>query len=144
MRAGTLIVVTAPTALETIYGMTRRVSVDSTAAAALTWYRGLFAGRGARVLPVSAAASALAGELRARHPVPPLPRRSAARTKPDRRVAWVLDILIAATAWAAGYGIATRNRGDFEVLGDSIAVLYPGIAPLDVVDPPGHESPPPQ
>ncbi|MGI8441271.1 MAG: hypothetical protein ACR2NV_13935 [Thermoleophilaceae bacterium] len=77
--------------------------------------------------------------MRARHSLPPAVARSDARMKPDRRVAWVLDILIAATAWTAGYGIATRNRSDFEVLRDLIEELYPGVTPLVVVDPPAAD-----
>lgn len=130
------IVVAAPTAMETVYGMARRASIEPTAATALAWYRKLFAGPLTRVLPVSGSASTLAGELRARHPLPPANGRSDGRTKPDRRVAWVLDILIAATAWTAGYGIATSNRGDFEVLRDLIEELHPGATPLAVMDPP--------
>lgn len=131
--------VTAPTAVETIFGLARQISVDPSAGVDLAWYRRLFAGPLARVLPVNAFAAILAGELRAQHPTPPPTARSDARPKPDRRVAWVLDILIAATAWTAGYGIATRNRGDFELLRDLIEELHPGVSPLVVMDPPGHE-----
>ena len=127
------IMVTAPTAVEVTYGFARQVSARPAAARDLAWYRTLFAGPFARVLPH------LAGEMRARHSLPPAVARSDARTKPDRRVAWVLDILIAATAWTAGYGIATRNRSDFEVLRDLIEELYPGVTPLVVVDPPAAD-----
>ena len=137
VRAGTPVVVAAPTAIETIYGFARHVSATRTAATDLAWYRTLFAGPFARVLPVDASASILAGELRALHSLPPAVARSDGRTKPERRVAWVLDVLIAATAWTAGYGIATRNRGDFEVLRDLIEELHPGVTPLVVEDPPG-------
>ena len=136
VQAGSPIVITAPSVTETIYGIARRVSVEPTATPALAWYRKLFAGPLTRVLPVEAHAAILAGELRARHPLPPMAERIDARTKPERRVAWVLDILIAATAWTAGYGIVTRNRRDFEVLRDLIGELYPSVTPLAVEDPP--------
>lgn len=133
------IMVTAPTVVEVTYGFARQVSAKPAAARDLAWYRTLFAGPFARVLPLDAPASILAGEIRARHSLPPAVARSDARTKPDRRVAWVLDILIAATAWTAGYGIAARNRSDFEVLRDLIEELYPGVTPLVVVDPPAAD-----
>ncbi|MBA2428542.1 MAG: hypothetical protein H0V55_02315 [Thermoleophilaceae bacterium] len=132
-------VVTAPTALETIYGLARQVSVQPTAKAGLAWYRRLFAGPLVRVLPFGGPASLLAGELRARHPLPPTGARRDERPKAERRVAWVLDIQIAATAWTAGYGLATRNRRDFELLRDLIADLHPRATPLEVLGPPGEE-----
>jgi predicted nucleic acid-binding protein len=48
----------------------------------------------------------------------------------------VLDIQIAACAWTHGREIATENRGDFEVLSDLIAKLYPDAPPLAVAPPP--------
>lgn len=128
--------VTAATALETIYGLARQVSVQPSAKAALGWYEKLFAGPLVRVLPFGGPASVVAGALRARHPLPPTGARRDERTKPDRRVAWVLDIQIAATAWTAGYGLATRNRRDFELLRDLIAELHPRTTPLEVLGPP--------
>lgn len=54
-------------------------------------------------------------------------------------MAWILDIQIAATAWTEGYGVATRNRRDFELLRDLIAELYPQTTPLEVRGPPLEE-----
>lgn len=132
-------VVTAPTVLETIYGLARQVSFQSTAKADLAWYRRLFAGSLVRVLPFDGPASVLAGELRAQHPLPPTGTRRDERPKAKRRVAWVLDTQIAATAWTAGYGLATRNRRDFELLRDLIADLHPRATPLEVLGPPAED-----
>ena len=131
-RTGAPVVVTAPTAFQTIHGIARQVESEPAAARILEWYETLFAGPLVQVLAVDGQASALAGKLRARHPFPPPSPRADARTKPDRRVAWVIDILIAATAWTAGYGIATNNYRDFAVLRDLIAELYPSTTPLAV------------
>jgi len=135
------VVVTAPTVLETIYGLARQLSVQSTAKADLAWYRRLFSSPLVRVLPLDEPASVLAGELRARYSLPPTGARRDERPKAERRVAWILDIQIAATAWTAGYGVATRNRRDFELLRDLIAELYPQTTPLEVLGPPEAEQP---
>jgi hypothetical protein len=50
-----------------------------------------------------------------------------------RQASWLLDIQIAATAFAAGLDVATDNRGDFQALGDALAALFPGAPPLAVV-----------
>ena len=50
-----------------------------------------------------------------------------------RQSSWLLDIQIAATAFAAGLGIATENRGDFEALGYTLAALFPDAPALVVV-----------
>lgn len=140
-RGGSPLMVTAPTVLETVYGLARQLSVQSTAKADLAWYRRLFSGPLVRVLPFGGPASVLAGELCARHSLPPTGARRDERPKAERRVAWILDIQIAATAWTAGYGVATRNRRDFELLRDLIAELYPQTTPLEVLGPPEAEQP---
>jgi predicted nucleic acid-binding protein len=45
----------------------------------------------------------------------------------------MLDIEIAAAAWAAGFDIATGNRSDFEPIAAAINDLAPGVR-FDVVE----------
>lgn len=127
-------VLTAPTVLEAKYGISRLA--PTTRVEARDWYERFFDGPLARVLPVDRAAAGLAGELRARHPLTPSRGRRDPRSRGDRRVAWVLDVLIAATAWTSGYGVTTHNRRDFELLRDLISELHPDLGPLAVEDPP--------
>ncbi len=51
-----------------------------------------------------------------------------------RQASWLLDIEIAATAFAAGLDVATENRVDFEALADALAALFPDAPALAVVD----------
>ena len=132
---GHRVTVTAPTVLESVRGLASRVRDEPRLGPALLWYRRLPFADAVRVLPFDGPAAVLAGELQARQPLPPLARRSDRRGKPQRRVAWMLDAQIAATAWTAGYAVATENRGDFERLAELIADLYPSGAPLEVVGP---------
>jgi predicted nucleic acid-binding protein len=88
------------------------------------------------VIPFAARAAMVAGRLRALHPAPPAPRRHDRRPKTERRAAWVLDLQIAATCWAAGYEVATRNRSDFETIADLVARIAPQAARLGVTPAP--------
>lgn len=87
-------------------------------------------------------AALLAGRLRAMLPIPPTgPTSRSARergTKPERRVAWIADIQIAATAWLAGEAVCTADQGHFEALGEAIAKLFPGERKLQVLPPPAN------
>jgi len=90
------------------------------------------------VLPLSWEAALLAGQLRALLPAPPT-GRSAQRdrgAKPERRVAWIADIQIAATAWLAGEPVCTADREHFETLSKAIAELFPREEKLQVIPPP--------
>jgi hypothetical protein len=86
-------------------------------------------------LALDAAGSVLAGRLRAVRPTPPTGLRHAG-TKPEQRAGWVLDLQIAACAWAHGHAVATDNRRDFDAISDLIAVLYPTVPALEVIDAP--------
>jgi predicted nucleic acid-binding protein len=79
-------------------------------------------------------AGLVAGRLRGVLPHPP--GRRDRRSKAMRRIAWLLDMEIAATAFAAGLDVATENRRDFEALSDALAALFPTAPPLAVVDDP--------
>jgi hypothetical protein len=53
-----------------------------------------------------------------------------------RQASWLLDMQIAATAYAAGLDVATENRADFVAISDALADLFPDAPPLVVVDGP--------
>jgi hypothetical protein len=48
----------------------------------------------------------------------------------------VLDIQVAACAWAHGYAVTTDNRRDLEAIRSIITRLYPTVPALDVLPPP--------
>jgi predicted nucleic acid-binding protein len=87
------------------------------------------------ILAIGREAGFLAGRLRALAHHPPDRGRRDARTKPERRVSWLLDLQIAAAAWASGCDVATENNGDFEAIADLLAAKL-GLEPLIV-----HRSP---
>jgi predicted nucleic acid-binding protein len=66
---------------------------------------------GCMVLPFNEGAAALAAHI--------FPRLS----QKERNKHWA-DLFVAASAWANGYGIATRNRADFESLASHIPPAY--------------------
>jgi predicted nucleic acid-binding protein len=81
-------------------------------------------------------AASMAGWLRGLQPSPPLPpkkRKGARPTKPERRVSWAYDVLIAASAWASGHRLATEDK-HFGWLSDRIADRFPDD-PLELEDP---------
>jgi predicted nucleic acid-binding protein len=83
-----------------------------------------------RVLPMDGLAALVAGRLLARS-MPPANSKDK-RSKAARRRAWLLDIQIAATCWAAGHDVATENEGDFTQIASALAKLYPDAPPLAV------------
>lgn len=130
--AGDPIALAAPTVMEVLRGLhARAADSDGRSARTIRWFKGLLSSDLLDVLPFDRHAAALAGHLRALHPLPPT-GASRRATKPDQRASWVLDIQIAACAWTHGREIVTDNVRDFEQLRDLIAELYPGASPLAV------------
>jgi predicted nucleic acid-binding protein len=133
----------APTVQEIAFGLERHT--DARFAALLAWFRELFAVGVLGVLPLSWEAALLAGRLRAMLPIPltgPTARSARERgTKPERRVAWIADIQIAATAWLAGEAVCTADQKHFEALSEVIAKLFPQERRLQVLPPPQPASP---
>jgi len=110
---------------------------DARFSALLGWFRELFAVGVLEVLPLSWEAALLAGQLRAMLSIPPSGASRRDRgTKPERRVAWVADIQIAATAWLVGEAVCTADQKHFEALGGAIARLFPRERKLQVIPPP--------
>lgn len=121
---------------ERSYGFEARIDRDPRFRDALRWLeQEVVTGGLCHVVDFDARAAFVAGRLRARAPQPP-PAKGDRRTKAQRRVAWQLDLQIAATCWAGGYDVATENRRDFEAISKALAALAPGAPGLAVLDPP--------
>jgi predicted nucleic acid-binding protein len=90
----------------------------------LDWFLALTAAA-MRALPLNADAAELAGELRARQPLPPTGRRRRPGQRSEQRIGWIMDLFITATAWVHGYDVVTYNVDDFS----AIAGLLPSADP---------------
>lgn len=134
--SGEPILLAAPTIAEVSFGLQRRAK-DGRFAAALAWFTEILDAGVLGVLPLTREAALLAGRLRAIHPVPPSGRRRGdGRAKPERRVAWVTDIQIAASAWLAAESLCTADHGHFGLLGSAIVDLYPQEGGLEILPSP--------
>jgi predicted nucleic acid-binding protein len=126
--------VAAPAVLEIAYGYQRMAADDRRYDRLLDWFTRLLDGDVLAVVALDGRAALVAGRLRAVLPHPP--GRRDRRSKTMRQASWLLDIEIAATAFAAGLDVATENRRDFEALRDALAALFPRAPALAVVDAP--------
>jgi predicted nucleic acid-binding protein len=131
----------APTVHEIGFGLQRRAEADARFATLLRWFTGLLDAGVVEALPLSWEAALLAGRLRAKQPTPPTgghgSRKGRSRDpKPERRVAWIADIQIAATAWLAGEDVCTADRDHFVALSETIADLFPDEDRLQIHPPP--------
>lgn len=127
--------VAAPAVLEVAYGYEVQAAADIGYRRLLDWFTTLVAADSFEVVPLDGRAAIVAGQLRGRSRHPP-GRRGDRRSKTMRQASWLMDIEIAASAFAAGLDVATVNRGDFEFLSGLLAELYPDAPPLGVSDPP--------
>ncbi len=96
--AGEPVRLAATTVQEIAFGLGRRAEKDPRFRASLRWFTDLLDAGAVEVLPLSWEAALLAGRLRAALPTPPTGSRAKRSPKPERRVAWIADIHIAATA----------------------------------------------
>lgn len=134
--AGEPVRIAAPTVAEIFFGL-EQCSKDERFVEALRWFIEIINAELLEVLPVTPETAMLAGRLRAIHPVAPTSRRRADnRSKPERRVAWVADIQIAACAWLQGEGVCTADKGHFEILGEAISQLFPTETSLEILSAP--------
>ncbi|MDO8186492.1 PIN domain-containing protein [Conexibacter sp. JD483] len=132
-RADDHVAVTAPTIMEVTRGLAARAARGEVRwQRALGWFGSLTTSGLVEVLPLDRQAAALAGHLRALHPLPPATGRRREGSRPDQRAGWVLDIQIAACAWRHGATVVTDNVRDFEALRDAIAALLPNWSPLAI------------
>lgn len=131
-ESGAPILVAAPTVAEISFGLQLRAA-DERFAAALGWFTDVIAAGVLGVLPLTREAALLAGRLRALHPAAPSVAPGDTRPKPERRVAWIADIQIAAIAWVNGRPLCTADRGHFELLASAIASLFPAEGELEIL-----------
>lgn len=130
----TPVCVAAPAVLEIAYGYQRMATGDDRYDALLSWFTRLLADDAFTVIALDGRAALVAGRIRGVLPHPP--GRRDGRSKTMRQASWLLDIEIAATAFAAGLDVATENRGDFEALGHALSERFPRAPVLAVVDAP--------
>jgi predicted nucleic acid-binding protein len=123
--------VAAPAVLEIAYGYQRMAIKDKRYVNLLAWFTRVLASDTFAVVALDGRAALIAGRLRGLLPHPPSRRDS--RSKTMRQASWLLDIEVAATAFAAGLDVATENRADFEILRDTLVELFPDAPPLAVV-----------
>lgn len=133
---GTPVRIAAPAVLEIAYGYQRRSTKDSRFTELLAWLTRLLASDAFLVVALDGRAALIAGRLRGVLPHPPPKGRSDRRPKTLRQASWLLDMEIAATAYAAGLDVATDNRDDFVAISDALATLFPDAPPLAVVSGP--------
>ncbi len=133
--AGETVALTAPGVLEIAYGLASATRSSGSGEAALAWFTRLATSDLIVTLPFEAAGAVVAGRLRAAQPTPPTGLRRAG-PEPEQRAGWVLDLQIAACAWAHGHSVTTDNRRDFDAISDLVAALYPSVPVLEVIDAP--------
>lgn len=131
--AGDPVRVAAPAVLEVAYGYRLRADADERFRRLLHWWIRFVASAAFSVVPLDGRAAIVAGQLRGRSPHPPRKSSRDRRSKTMRQASWILDIEIAATAFAAGLDVATDNWADFERLGDMLLRLHPGAPALAVL-----------
>jgi predicted nucleic acid-binding protein len=106
------------------------------AGAQLLWLRDQIDAGLVEVLPFDDRAAEVAGVLRVDVPTPPSTvRRSRERSKAETRVAWMLDIQTAATAFVHGYDLVSGDAHHGHIA-ERLAVLAPAAPALRVVVPP--------
>ncbi len=127
----------ASTLFEVAHGLRKATAAGSAAAGAqLHWLRDQIDAGLVEVLPFDDRAAEIAGALRADTPTPPATaRRSRARSKAESRVAWMLDIQTAATAFVHGYDLLSDDAHHRHIA-ERLAVLAPRAPALRVVAPP--------
>lgn len=134
--AGTPVRVAAPAVLEAAYGYELAIGSNRRFSDRMAWLQRVVAAKLIDVVALDSRAALVAGRARARAPHAPPARRGDRRTKTMRQAAWLLDIQIAGTAFAAGLDVATENRDDFERIATVLADLFPMATPLGVTDSP--------
>jgi predicted nucleic acid-binding protein len=134
MARGNTIVLPAPAVMEIARGVHLRGARDQRLVHRLRALTTLLAHPLVRVLAFDRYAALLAGRVLAALPHPPTGPHRRDGTRTQQRAAWVLDVQIAACAFAAGFGILTENVADFALLRDTLAAMLPDVPPLVVSD----------
>lgn len=133
--AGTPVSVAAPAILEVTYGYQRKAASDPRFQTLLDWFVRFTASEGFEVVPLDGRAAVVAGRMRAQARHAPAAVKGDNRSKTMRQASWLLDIQVAACAFAAGLDVATTNRRDFEQLAEMLSNLFPHAPALAVA---GH------
>lgn len=133
--AGEPVLLASATVAEIYYGLETK-SKDPRFEQALVWFNEILHAGVMGVLPLTLEGAQLAGLLRATQPVPPSVAKRNKRSKPDRRVAWINDIQIAASAWLRAEPVCTKDQPHFHFLAEAIAERYPGAGELEVISAP--------
>jgi predicted nucleic acid-binding protein len=135
-RAGEPIAFTATTLKEISHGLHKAATAGTRGAGAqLRWLRDQIDAGLIDVLAFDDRAADVAGALRAAIPTPPSTRRPRDRSKPEHRVAWILDIQIAATVFVHGYDLLTADA-HHTILATRLAMLAPTAPTLHIHPPP--------
>jgi predicted nucleic acid-binding protein len=135
-RAGDPIAFTATTLKEISHGLHKAATAGTLGAGAqLRWLRDQIDAGLIDVLAFDDRAADVAGALRAAIPTPPSTRRPRDRSKPENRVAWILDIQIAATVFVHGYDLLTADA-HHTILATQLATLAPTAPTLHIHPPP--------
>jgi predicted nucleic acid-binding protein len=102
----------------------------------LQWLRAQIAAGLIAILAFDDRAAEIAGALRAHTPIPPVitktPKR---RSKANSRVAWIMDLQSAATAFVHGYDLASTDA-HHPLIAAKLNTLAPTAPPLLVQAPP--------
>lgn len=136
LQVGERIAFTASTLNEISYGLHKAAATGSTSAdEQLRWLRAQIAAGLIDILAFDDGAADLAGSLRARMPAPPPVKAARRRSKTNERVAWIMDLQTAATAFVHGYDLATADA-HLSVVAQLLSALAPAAPPLLIHRPP--------
>lgn len=124
--------VAAPAVLEVAYGLERASMSEMRTRRYLRLLDRCVRDGTLRVVPLDARAAFVAGRVRAHAPHAPARTKGERRSRSMRQAAWLLDIQIAATAFASGLQVVTANRNDFERIAVQLATLFPAAPELRV------------
>ena len=104
------VLIPAISVTEVVWGHAQALARQPGSWQLLRWLGRFLARPDVTVIPFTREAGFAAGRMRADCPFPVRARRDR-RSKPERRVAWVNDIQLAATAWAFGVPVKNQWRG---------------------------------
>lgn len=119
---------------EVLFGMHRQGRTNPRLEATAGWWEDQVLGPdGFQLVWPDSRAFAVASRLRALLPASPS-TRDRRRSKPERRVAWVRDIELAALGFSRRLPIRTLNLADFVPLREALARLWPEWPGLQLIE----------
>jgi predicted nucleic acid-binding protein len=134
LRMGAPITLASTSLMEMLFGLRKGIGEGNPGLEKpLLWWKETVAAGDVEVLPLTAEAAMVAGEVRALHAVPPAVGHRRRRGKAEARVGWVNDIQIGATAWVHGRAVRTSNRDDFAAIADALERLAPKAPRLELL-----------